>query len=222
MLQETLLGLKRIPYFADIPDDILTKLAEAAIRRSFPKNSVILHEGDEAGPLFIVLSGRVRAYLCNDAGKEVTLSLQGPASYFGELSLLDDQPRSASVMTLEPTVCALIPKPVFTQWLQEHPVEAGLGLMRGLTRRIRQLTENVRGLALSDVYGRLIKILQEMAVEENGEWVIHNRLSQQELANMVGSSREMISKLMKDLSSGGYLTVAGKSIWIHRRLPTCW
>jgi CRP/FNR family cyclic AMP-dependent transcriptional regulator len=222
VLQETLSGLQKIPYFADIPEDVLGQLAASAVRKSFPKNTVIIHEGDDAGPLFIVLSGRVRAYLGNEAGKEVTLSLQGPSSCFGELSLLDDQPRSASVMTMEPTICALISKPSFIAWLNGHPATAGLGLMRGLTRRIRQLTENVRGLALTDVYGRLVKLLLDMAVEENGEWVIHSRLSQQELANLVGCSREMISKLMKDLANGGYLSTEGKDLRIHRPFPPAW
>lgn len=214
--------LKTIPYFSDIPEAILSKLADCAVRKTFPKNTVIINEGDEAGPLFIVLSGKVRTFLNNQRGKEVTLSMQGPCSYFGELSLLDDQPRSASVMTMEPTVCALIPRHSFLHWLHAHPEEAGMGLMRGLTRRIRLLTENVRRLMLFDVYGRLAKTLMDLAVEENGEWVVKERYSQQELGSIVGASREMVSKIMKELSDDGYLTVGPKSIRIHRKPPPSW
>lgn len=222
MQLDTLAGLKNIPFFTEVPDAVLSALAGCAIRKTFPKNAVIITEGDEAGPLFIILSGKVRVYLSNEDGKMVTLSEQREGSYFGELSLLDDQPRSASVMTVEPSVCALIPKQSFHAWIKEHPDDAALGLMRGLTRRIRVLTENVRGLALSDVYGRLIRILNDLAENDEQGPVIRDKISHQELANMVGSSREMISKLMKDLSSGGYLSTEGRRIRLLKKLPASW
>jgi CRP/FNR family transcriptional regulator, cyclic AMP receptor protein len=219
---DTLASLKNIPYFAEIRDEVLEKLAACAVKRIFPKNSVIINEGDEAGPLFIILSGKVRVYLSNEDGKLVTLSVQREGSYFGELSLIDDEPRSASVMTLEQTVCGLIPKQLFNQWLREHPDDAALGVMRGLTRRLRVVTETVRGLALSDVYGRLAKTLRDLAEEDEEGLVIREKISHQDLANMVGSSREMISKIMKDLNVGGYLSSESKQIRIHRKLPPSW
>ncbi|MBS1214468.1 MAG: cyclic nucleotide-binding protein [Proteobacteria bacterium] len=222
MQLDTLAGLKNIPFFAEVPDAVLSALAGCAIRKTFPKNAVIITEGDEAGPLFIILSGKVRVYLSNEDGKVVTLSEQREGSYFGELSLLDDQPRSASIMTVEPTVCALIPKQAFHTWLREHPDDAALGLMRGLTRRIRVLTENVRGLALSDVYGRLARTLTDLAENDGEVLAIKDKLSHQELANMVGSSREMVSKLMKDLSSGGFISTEGRRIRILKKLPASW
>ena len=222
MQVETITGLKNIPYFAEIPEPVLAALAASSIKKSYPKNNIIIHEGDDTGPLFIILSGKVRVFLSSEDGKVVTLSVQREGSYFGELSILDDEPRSASVMTLEPTVCALIPKHAFTAWLRDHPEEAALHLMRGLTRRIRVLTENVRGLALSDVYGRLAKILRDMAEEDSEGLVVKDKLSHQDLANMVGSSREMVSKIMKDLCNGGYLSSEGKIIRIHRKLPPSW
>lgn len=220
--QRTLSGLKKIPYFVDIPDEILAKLAGCAVRKSFPKNTVIINEGDEAGPLFVVLSGRVRTYLSNEDGKEVTLSMQRESSYFGELSLLDDEPRSATVITLETTVCAMIPRQSFLAWLHAHPEEAGMGLMRGLTRRIRLLSDNVRSLALSSVYNRLVKTLLDLAVEDGDSWVVRDKLNQQQLANLVGASREMISKIMKELTDGGYLSQEDKILRIHRKPPEAW
>jgi CRP/FNR family cyclic AMP-dependent transcriptional regulator len=219
---DVLISLKNIPYFQDVPEEVLAKLADSANRKTYAKNTVIINEGDESGPLFIILSGKVRVYLSNEAGKSITLAMLKSGSYFGELSLLDDKPRSASVFTMEPTQCALIPKQTFRKWLCDHPDDAPLAVMRGLTRLIRSLTDNVRGLALTDVYSRLSKTLHELAAEENDELVIREKISHQELANRVGASREMVSKIMKDLSFGGYLSVTGKVIRILKPLPASW
>jgi CRP/FNR family cyclic AMP-dependent transcriptional regulator len=222
VLKEIETCLKTIPTFSEVPETALAALAKCATRKNYPKNSLIISEGEAAGPLFIILSGKVRAFLDSEAGKTVTLAIQKSGSYFGELSLLDEQPRSASILTLEPTLCAMIPKQAFVDWLKEHPEDAALGVMRGLTRRIRTLTDNVRGLALYDVYTRLCKTLHELAVVENDELVIRDKISHQELANKVGSSREMVSKIMKDLSNGGYLLIKGKSVYILKTLPAGW
>lgn len=223
--QDILATLKIIPFFAEIADPVLAKLAEGAILKNFPKNVVIINEGDEAGPLFIILSGKVRVFLSNREGRTVILSEQRAGSYLGELSLLDHEPRSASVMTLEPTSCALIPKPVFSEWVNAYPEDAGLALIRGLTKRIRMLTDNVRSLALSDVYGRLVKVLHDLAVsdpEQDGEWLVEGKFSHQELASLVGASREMVSRILKDLTKGGYVVNEGKKIRIVKRLPASW
>jgi CRP/FNR family cyclic AMP-dependent transcriptional regulator len=218
---QALAGLKKIPYFSDVPDEALEKLASSALKKTYPKNAVIINEGDEAGSLFIILSGKIQAYLSNESGRTVTLSTQESGSFFGELSLLDAEPRSASVITLEATTCILIPRTAFLNWLQDHPNAASC-IIRSLTRRIRNLTESVRGLALSDVYGRLVKTLHGMAAERDGEWIIEGKPSHQDLANVVGCSREMVSRIMKDLARGGYIVVEGKLLRIVRRLPTSW
>jgi CRP/FNR family cyclic AMP-dependent transcriptional regulator len=222
VLLDILTCLKNIPTFTEVPESALSTLAECATKRSFAKNCLIFNEGDPAGTLFIILSGKVRVYLDSESGKSVTLSIQRSGSYFGELSLLDDRPRSASVITLEPTLCAMIPKKAFVAWLGDHQEVATLGVMRGLTQLIRNLTNNVRGLALCDVYTRLSKMLHELAVVQNDELVILEKLSHQELANQIGSSREMVSKIMKDLTTGGYLSIRGKNIHILKPLPTGW
>jgi len=220
MLLDILNCLKTISTFSDVPEPALSALAECATKKSFGKNCLIINEGDTAGPLFIILTGKVRVFLDSESGKSVTLSIQRSGSYFGELSLLDDQPRSASIVTLEPTLCAIIPQSAFVAWLRDE--EASLGVMRGLTRRIRSLTDNVRGLALCDVYTRLSKTLHELAVVQNDELVIIEKISHQELANQIGSSREMVSKIMKDLTTGGYLSINGKIIHILKPLPAGW
>lgn len=216
-----LAGLKSIPYFSDVPLAALEKLAQSGIKKNYPKNAIVINEGDEAGSLFIVLSGKTHAYLSNESGRTVTLSIQESGSFFGELSLLDAEPRSASVMTLEPTVCILIPRNAFLTWLQDHP-DSAICIIRSLTKRIRNLTESVRGLALEDVYGRLVKTLHNMATAKDGEWIIAGKPSHQDLANVVGCSREMVSRIMKDLARGGYITAEGKTLHILRKLPSSW
>jgi CRP/FNR family transcriptional regulator, cyclic AMP receptor protein len=220
-LDNLLIGLKRIHYFSEIPEEALASLAANASNRTFPKNAIIINEGDETGPLFIILSGKVRVFLSTAAGKELTLGIQEDGSYFGELSLLDDSPRSASVITLEKTVCGLIAKADLKKWLSSYP-DGAMSMIKGLTQRIRILTESARGLALFDVYGRLSRLLYDLARDIDGELTILPRPGHQEIANQIGSSREMVSKIMKDLANGGYITVEGKMLTINRKLPSSW
>jgi CRP/FNR family cyclic AMP-dependent transcriptional regulator len=221
MTDPVLAGIKCVPYFAEVPETDLAKLLSSAVKKTYPKNSIVINEGDEAGAVFVILSGRVHAFLSNASGRTVTLSTLEAGSFFGELSLLDGEPRSASVMTVESTTCVLIPRRAFQAWLQEHP-DAALKIIRSLTGRIRILTESVRGLALSDVYGRLAKSLTDMAVAEGETWIVEPKPSHQDLANIVGCSREMVSRIMKDLGRGGYLSAEGKRLRLLRRLPPSW
>lgn len=221
MSEQALAGLRNVPYFTDVPEEDLKKLAASAVKKNYPKNVVVINEGDEAGALFIIVSGKVQAFLSNESGRTVTLSTQECGSFFGELSLLDGEPRSASVMTIEPTSCLLFPRHVFQAWLAAHP-GAAIHVIQSLTRRIRKLTESVRGFALSDVYGRLVKTLNGMATPEGQGWIIQPKPSHQDLANLIGCSREMVSRIMKDLGRGGYLSAEGKILRIHRKLPVSW
>lgn len=221
MSTETLQGLKKVPYFSGVADAALAELASCAAIKTYPKNSVIIREGEEGGALFIILAGKVQAYLSGANGRMVILSTQGTGSFFGELSLLDGEPRSASIAAQEPTVCSLIPRHALKSWLTNHP-DAAFSIIRSLTQRIRCLTENVRGLALSDVYGRLAKALLDMAVASEKGWFIPEKPTHQDLANLIGCSREMVSRLLKDLERGGYLSTDRKSIRIHRKLPASW
>jgi CRP/FNR family cyclic AMP-dependent transcriptional regulator len=214
-------GIARIPYFSNVPLGYLQELADVAIRKTYPKNAIVINEGDEAGSLFIIVSGRVQAFLSNESGRTVTLSTQEAGTFFGELSLFDGEPRSASIVTLEPTVCLLIPRQAFLSWLQEHP-EAAPNIIRNLTARIRILTESVRGLALSDVYGRLVKALNGLSEPDGDSRLIRNRPSQKELASLVGCSREMITRIMADLARGSYIGIEGKSLRLYRKLPPSW
>jgi len=146
------------------------------------------------------------------------VNMQGPCEHFGELALLDSTPRSASVMTTEKTKLAVVSKPDFQRMLAAHPGIA-LSLIRDLTRRVRVLSENVKSLALLDVYGRVAKTLLAMASDRDGKLIVEKRLTQQDIANRVGASREMVARIMKDLTTGGYISVANKHIVINEKLP---
>lgn len=207
------------------PDDVLSEVeleavSRRAVTRKFPKNTVVVSEGDQTDSLYIVVSGRVKIYASDDKGKEIVLNQIGPGEYFGEIAL-DEGPRSASVMTLEPTRFLVVAKEDFWDFLASSP-EFSLHLIRKLTRRVRALTRDVKSLALMDVYGRVARMLLELAVEREGALVIEGRQTQQEMANRVGASREMISRILKDLTDGGYIAVAHDRITIARTLPRAW
>jgi CRP/FNR family cyclic AMP-dependent transcriptional regulator len=219
--QEVFTGLKKIPFLSKLSDEVLVTLAEKAKSAQFPKQATIIMEGDETSSLYIILSGKVRVFSSDDKSKEVTLMIQEPGSYFGEIALLTDEPRSASVVTLEKTTCAVISKSDFMNWLMNYP-DVAITLLGVLSEKIRHLTDKVRQMALSNVYERTVKELQAMAVVEGNVSIIHNRPTQQELASMVGASREMINKIMHELTKGGYVTIEDKALIINKKLPTSW
>ena len=210
------------------PFDPLAPLAEQTLRdigatgvvRSFPKGAVLINEGDHADSLFIIISGRVRVYSSNSQGREFVIDFHGPGEYVGEMSL-DGSPRSASVNTVEPTTCAVISRTRVREFLLEHPAFAE-HLVRKLIHRVRSTTENVKSLALTDVYTRLARLIDTLAPPGDGERTVPERLTQQDIADRVGASRDMISKLLKDLVAGGYLTVNDRRITLHKRLPSGW
>ena len=221
MQQEVFTGLKKIPFLSKLSDEVLITLAEKAKSAKFPKQATIIMEGDETSSLYIILSGKVRVFSSDEKSKEVTLLTQEPGSYFGEIALLTDEPRSASVATLEKTTCAVISKNDFINWLMNNP-DVAITLLGVLSEKIRHLTDKVRQMALSNVYERAVKALQEMAVVEGNASIIHNRPTQQELASMVGASREMINKIMHELTKGGYIEIKDKTLIINKKLPTSW
>ncbi len=221
MQQDVFLGLKKIPFFAPLANDVLWSLAGKARYAKFAKQTTIIAEGDSTSSLHIILSGKVRVFISDDKSKEVTLLIQEPGSYFGELALLADEPRSASVVASEETVCAVIAKTDFLNWLKLNP-DIAIKLLGVLSEKVRHLTEKVKQLALSNVYERIISTLKELAHEEGGVLMIHDRPTQQDLASMVGSSREMVNKVMIELTKGGYVVVDEKTLKIVKKLPSSW
>ena len=200
-----------------LPPSLLAALAARGNSRSFRAQTILLNEGDPGGSLYIVLSGRLRAYASSPEGRDVILSEHGPGEYVGELSL-DGTARSASVKTLEATTCCVVPSAQLPAFLAEHP-EFALHLTQKLTRMVRRLTEQVKSLALQDVYGRMVRLFGELSDPVGNERVVREKLTQQDIAERVGSSREMVNRVMKDLTTGGYVTIRDGRHVILRKLP---
>jgi CRP/FNR family cyclic AMP-dependent transcriptional regulator len=213
--------LKGVGGFENLSDEQIGLLTERAVTSAYPKGAIIVNEGDQGNSLFLILSGSVKTFLSDENGREVVLSTQGSGEYFGDLALFDGEPRSASVMTLEPCKVMIISKVQLREAISDDP-EIGLSLLKGLAGRVRLLTENVRTLALLDVFGRLVKTLYSLAEDKDGVLVIDQRLTQQDLANRIGASREMVSRIMHDLTEGGYIGVKAKRITILKKIPSNW
>jgi CRP/FNR family cyclic AMP-dependent transcriptional regulator len=203
--------LKSVPLFSSFPDDQLRMLVTVVMRRSAPRSSVIMAAGDPIDSLYIVISGRLKVMMGDADGKEVILSLIGPGEFFGEMGLIDDSPRSASVVAIEPCELLSIAKRDFRKCLQEN-FEMAMTVMRGLVRRLREADRKIGSLALLDVYGRVARLLLDMSENVNGQKVVAKRLPKQDIAKMIGASREMVSRVMKDLQMGGYIEMRGSTI----------
>ena len=198
----------------------LMVMGSHGIARSYPRNTIIVTEGDTTDSLYIILEGRVKAFVSDGEGHDMVLSTQGPGEYFGEMAL-DEGPRSASIMTLEPSRFLVVQKSDLRDFVMKNPAFA-LSLIEKLIHRARSLTANVKSLALMDVYGRVARLLLELAEETGDKLTIPQRLTQQEIASRIGASREMVSRILKDLSSGGYLTQSRTGIVLHRKPPAHW
>ncbi len=203
--------LKAVPLFASLPEEQLRMLATVVTRRSAPRSSTIMAAGDATDSLFIVLSGRLKVMMSDSDGKEVILAILGPGEFFGEMGLIDDEPRSASVVTLEPCELLSVAKRDFRKCMAEN-FEMSMAVMRGLVRRLREADRKIGSLALLDVYGRVSRLLLDMAETVNGEKIVTKRLPKQDIAKMIGASREMVSRVMKDLQVGGYIEMRGSNI----------
>lgn len=213
--------LSNVPLFSELGAEDLRVISGQGVTRTYPKNTLLISEGDLSDTFYVILSGKVKVYASDENGREVILNILGSGEYFGELALIDEAPRSASVVTLEQSRLSVISKGDFQRCLSEHP-EIALEMIRPLVRRIRSLTENVKNLALLDVYGRVARTLLAQAVEQDGCLVIQERLTHQDIANMVGASREMVSRIMKDLTAGGYIEIKDRRITIPGKLPAAW
>ena len=211
--------LEKVNLFRSVPADYLAELEKLSVSRRYAKNTVLVTEGDESTHLYIIHKGTASAFLTNEDGRQVTLNYMHDGDYFGELSLLDGKPRSASVITLTDCEMMLLPRAHVLELMRKHP-EFTMHLMLELTRRVRDLTDSVKDLALLDVYGRVSNALEKLCDEKKR---IHSpKVTHQEIANMVGSSREMVSRIMKQLLIGEYIEQCQGYIEIKKNLPRYW
>jgi CRP/FNR family cyclic AMP-dependent transcriptional regulator len=188
--------------------------------QTFRKGVVIVQEGDRGDTLFIILSGRVKVFATGDDEREIVLDIHGPGEFVGEMAL-DGGPRSASVITLEPTTCSIVTRDALREHIAKDP-DIAFEILAKVIRRARRATANIKNLALLDVYGRVTRLLDELAIDQDGVRMVAEKLTHQDIAERVGASREMVSRLLKDLTQGGYLEVRERQIVLRKPLPPAW
>jgi CRP/FNR family cyclic AMP-dependent transcriptional regulator len=204
-------ALKSVPLFATFSPEQLNALVTMIMRRSAPRGSAVMREGDAADCLYVVISGRLKVMVGEADGKETILSIIGPGEFFGEMGLIDDNPRSASVVAIEPCELLALTRRDFRKCLVEN-LGLAMAVMRVLVRRLREADRKIGSLAMLDVYGRVARLLLDMSEDVNGQKVVTKRLPKQDIAKMIGASREMVSRVMKDLQMGGYIEMRGSTI----------
>lgn len=206
---------------AALPDGAVRQLAAHGQVRSFRKNAVVINEGEAGDSLYVILSGRVKIFVADGEGREMILDTLGPGDVVGEMTL-DGGPRSASVICTEAATFAMLTRAVLREAIVASP-DFALQLISTLICRMRQATDLVKGLALLDVYGRVAGLLLKLAVEqEDGRLVIPERLTQQDIADRVGASRDMVNRIFKELTAGGYLSVENRQMVLNRKPPARW
>ena len=205
----------------DGASEAVRELARRGEVRRYRRDTVLIEEGDRGNTLYIILAGRVRAYSAAANGREITFGVYGPGEYLGEMSL-DGGARSASVATVEASICSVVTRETLREFIKDNP-DFAFELMTKIIRRARAATLSAKNLALNDVYGRLKLLLESLAIQGvGGSAAVAERLTQQEFANRLGCSREMVSRVMKDLEGGGYVRLEAKHIVIDRPLPARW
>ena len=197
--------IRRVPLFAMLTDSQANAVAEAVIKRRFKRGEVIVEQGKKSNALFILLNGRARVITADNRGREVILATLHPGDHIGEMSLIDNEPHSATVRADVQTDVLMLGRMEFARCLPENSSMA-YAVMRGLVQRLRHADRKIESLALMDVYGRVARALLEFAVDSgDGELVIREKISRQDIAKMVGASREMVSRVMKDLDERGFI-----------------
>ena len=204
-----------------IGDGFVRELAALGRVRSYPRNTVFITEGDSSDSVFVILSGNVKAFVSDAEGHELILNTQGPGDYVGEMAL-DGKPRSASVVTLESTTFSVVQREPLREAIRRNP-DFALDMISKVIERAREATDNVKNLALLDVYGRVARLLLNMAVEApDGKLRIPQKITQQEIAERIGASRDMVSRIFRDLAVGGYITVENRIVTINKKPPAKW
>ena len=207
--------LRKVPLFSQLAPSDLERVSEISRERAYPRNSVILFEDDPGDALYVVAQGQVKVVLIGEDGREGILSGMGDGEFFGEMALVDDEPRSAHVIAMEDSTLLVLRREDFQGILKQTPGIA-LALLRELSRRLRRVDEKVGSLVLLDVNGRVAQLLLDLA-DEAGSERITRRLTHHTIAQMIGSSRETVSRTMRELVEKGYIEVSRREIVIRDR-----
>ena len=211
--------IRRVPLFSMLTESQANAVADAVIKRRFKRSEMIVEQGKKSNALFILLNGRARVVTADSRGREVILATLQPGDHIGEMSLIDNEPHSATVRAEVQTDVLMLGRLEFARCLPENSSMA-YAVMRGLVQRLRHADRKIESLALMDVYGRVARALLEFASQTpEGELLIRERISRQDIAKMVGASREMVSRVMKDLEERGFIeTQENGAILVKDRL----
>ncbi len=210
-------ALRTLPIFESLAIERLVPIARVAVARKMPRGTTVLRAGDHTDYVYLILAGNIKVLVSDEEGREVILSNLGPGEFFGEMGVLDDNPRSATVLTVSACELVVIAKADFKRCLAEN-FDVSLYIMRNLVKRLRTADRQIESLALMDVYGRVARLLMEMAEDENGTKVVMRKISKQDIAKMIGASREMVSRVMKDLSQQGLIEEGNGRIVLREKI----
>ena len=210
--------IRRVPLFSLLTNDQAQGIADAVVKRRFRRGEIIVEHMRKSNSLFILLTGRARVLTSDSRGREVILAVLQPGDYVGEMSLIDNEPHSATVRAEIQTDMLVLARPDFARCLPENS-SLSYAILRGLVQRLRNADRQIESLALLDVYGRVARTLLDMAEDQGELKVIRNKVSRQDLAKVVGASREMVSRVMKDLEERGMIeTQENGSVVLKQRL----
>jgi CRP/FNR family cyclic AMP-dependent transcriptional regulator len=209
----SLVVLRNIPLFSGLDESELERLSKVAMRRRAARGEQVVRAGEDAESLIVLLTGRAKVTNFDEEGREIILAWLSPGEFFGEMGLIDGSPRSANVVAVEPCELLVLGKHEFQRCMQEN-FQVAQKLMQILVRRLREADRNIESLALLDVYGRVARLLLDMSEDDSGKRVVRQKISKQDMARMIGASREMVSKVMRDLEVGGYIISEGDHITI--------
>lgn len=213
--------LRSVSIFADLEPAAVAALERACELKDYPPDAVIVSQDEPGDALYVLVRGKVKVVLYGgESGREMILSVfKSPGDFFGEMSLLDDEPRSASVVAAEPSRLLVLSRAHFRTHLAAHPRTA-LRVLTELSQRLRRADEVIGNLALLDVFGRLAGKLRELAAAEGEEVedgvLIRKRPAQAEIAAMIGTSRETVSRALSELQRRGYVVMTGKRLLLRR------
>ena len=213
----SIIALKTFSLFNGLTDDRLAAIAQHALMRRVPRGQAVVHAGDRTDYVYFVLTGNLKVLVSDEDGREVILTMLGQGELFGEMGVFDEQPRSASVVAVSPVDLVVIAKSDFRRMMQEN-FDIAWRIMSNLAERLRTADRKIESLALMDVYGRVARLLLEMAEEVEGERIVQRKISKQDIAKMIGASREMVSRVMKDLGMRGLIEESDRGIILRERI----
>ena len=211
--------IRRVSLFSTLTPDQAEALAATVSKKRFKRGEILVEQGKKTDALYIVLAGRTRVLMADSKGREVILATLVSGDYVGEMSLIDNAPHSATVVAEQQVDVLVLGRDRFLRCLGEN-MEMSHAVMRGLVQRLRKASDNISSLALVGVYGRVAKVLLDSAVpDDSGALLIRDKVSRQDIAKMVGASREMVSRVMKDFEEQGFIQLldAGALRVIERR-----